>query len=331
LGRNLPNPELLIRPFSRIEAVASSKIEGTVTPGHELLKLELSPETSHVRVDTREVHNYNRALSFGLQRLAALPLSRRLFSEIHAVLLEGVSLERGARFTPGEFKKEPNWIGAHTIQNARFVPPPPIEAMEALADLEKFIHRKDDPIPLLIKLALIHYQFEAIHPFPDGNGRMGRLIIPLMLCEQKAISQPLLYLSAYLEKHYQRYIDLMFDVSKSGAWENWIEFFLAGIEAASNNAILKAKGLQDLHRNYLDRTRTARSSALLAKVVDSLFAVPATTIPHVVKELGISYNAAKSHLQKLVEHNIIVPDIREERPQWFYALEIIQLVNAPDS
>jgi Fic family protein len=329
VGRTLPNPELLIRPFSRVEAVASSKIEGTVSPAPELLMLERSPDTSRVRSDTREVNNYNRALREGLLRVHSLPLSKRLFCELHKTLLEGVSIDRGARFTPGEIKKEQNWIGARTIQNARFVPPPPRETLDALDDLERFIHNTNH-LPLLIKLALIHYQFEAIHPFPDGNGRVGRLIIPLMLCEQNAMSQPLLYLSTFFEKHYDRYINSMFNVSRHGAWDDWVEFFLEGIATASESAMKKAHAIQDLRAEYMERIREVRSSGLLAKVVDMLFAIPALTIPHAVFDLSISYNAAKNHIQRLIELGILTPDINSEKPQWYFALGIIQLVNTPD-
>jgi Fic family protein len=161
---------------------------------------------------------------------------------------------------------------------------------------------------------------------------MGRLIIPLMLCEQKAMSQPLLYLSSYLEQHYQSYVDLMYDVSKTGTWENWIDFFLKGVESSARNAAIKARALQDLRRDYLAKVRVARSSALLAKIVDLLFAIPATTIPHAVRDLKVSYNSAKKQLHKLVELQIITPYLGpNDRPQWFFAPEIIRIVNAPDS
>ncbi|MGH6836971.1 MAG: Fic family protein [Methylocella sp.] len=331
IGRILPNPELLIRPFSRAEAVASSKIEGTVTSPPELLMLELSPDAPGVRAVTREVNNYNRALRHGLERIHELPLSRRLLNDLHTILLERVSAERGARVVPGELRRDQNWIGSRTIQNARFVPPPPSEVLNALDEFERFIHRENEELPLLIKLALLHYQFETIHPYPDGNGRVGRLIIPLVLCEHKVMSHPLLYLSAYFEKHYTSYIDLMFDVSKSGAWEQWIDFFLNAVEASSRVALKKAHALQDLHRQYMGEIRPARSSALLAKVVDSLFKVPAITVPHAANELGISYNSAKNNVKKLVELQILSHVFSNERPQWFFATEIIRIADMPDA
>jgi Fic family protein len=332
MGRSLPNPHLLIRPFTRVEAIASSKIEGTVTTMQELLFLEAeAANTSKTRTDTREVNNYTRALEHGLRRIEELPLSKRLICELHKILLQDVAIDRGAHLTPGEFKIEQNWIGGRTIQNARFVPPPPAEAINALSDLEKYIHDQSDDLPLLIQLALIHYQFETIHPFPDGNGRVGRLIIPLVLCEQNAMSQPLLYLSAFFEKHYDNYIDHMFEVSKSGAWEEWIIFFLDGVETTAKNAIKKSHALQDLHREYFSKIQEARSSALLGKLIDSLFYIPAITIPVAMRETGIAYNSAKNNIQRLVDLGIISPKSSaatgRERPQWFFADQIMKIAS----
>jgi Fic family protein len=328
IGRSLLNPDLLIRPFSRAEAVASSKIEGTVTSTPELLMLELSPTGSRASADAREVNNYSSALSYGLKRIASLPLSKRLFNELHEILLQGVSAERGARFIPGELRRDQNWIGARTIQTARFVPAPPSELMNLMDDLERFANRDPEDLPLLIKLALLHYQFETIHPYPDGNGRVGRLLIPLVLCDQREMSQPLLYMSSFFEANYERYIDLMYGVSKTGAWEQWVEFFLEGVEVSAQKAINKIHALQDLHAKYMAKTRSARSSALLAKVVDFLFVVPAITIPHAVDELGISYNSAKNNLRKLVDLQILSAYVVAEKPQWFFAPEIIRIANA---
>lgn len=330
IGRTLANPHLLIRPFLRVEAVASSRIEGTVTSMHELLALELSPDAGEARSETIEVRNYSRALEFGLKRVLQLPLSKRLMCELHRTLLDGVAPGRGAHVVPGELKREQNWIGGRTIEAARFVPPPPAETLDALDALEKFIHRQPEDLPLLVKIAMIHYQFETIHPFPDGNGRVGRLLVPILLCEWKMLSQPLLYISAFFEKHYDRYIDLMFDVSKSGAWESWIDFFLVGVETASRNAIAKAQALQELRDKYLAKIRTARTSALLAKVIDAMFEIPAITIPIAESELGVTYNSAKKHLQKLVEFGFIRPAGGDRRPQWFHAHEIMEIITAPD-
>jgi Fic family protein len=320
IGRALRNPALLIKPFTRIEAVASSKIEGTVTTFSELFLLEAGSEQA--RADTKEVRNYSRALEHGLALLATLPISIRLIRELHTVLMEGVEPSRGARLTPGEFKKDQNWIGARLIQNARFIPPPPKEAMEALFELEKYIHQTDE-LPLLIQLALVHYQFETIHPFPDGNGRVGRLLIPLILCERKVLSQPLLYVSPFFEKHYDEYIDTMYDVSKSGLWGRWVNFFLRAVEWSSRNAIQKAHALQDLQRLYHQRVQSARSSALLARLVDALFDIPAINIPFAAQHLGVTYHAAQNNIERLVKLGIISDNDSYKRPKWFFATEIM--------
>jgi len=176
-------------------------------------------------------------------------------------------------------------------------------------------------------MALIHYQFEAIHPFPDGNGRVGRLLIPLILCEKGAISQPLLYMSPYFERNYDEYIDRMFKVSEVGAWEEWVEFFLIGVEDSCRDAIDKSRAVLNLHASYHEKIRSARNSALLAEMVDSLFKTPATTIPTMEQNLGVSYNSAKNNVNKLVELGILVPLKNDWRPRFFLAREIIKTIS----
>jgi Fic family protein len=330
VGRTLPNPRLLIRPSMRMEAMASSKIEGTVTTLSELFEFEVGPDNSQARSDTREVHNYIRALEHGIARIPELPVSKRLASELHKILMTGVSATRGAQFQPGEFKSDQNWIGARLIENARFVPPPPAESMDAMSELEKYIHETESAIPLIVRLALIHYQFETIHPFPDGNGRVGRLLIPLILCEQKEMIPPLLYMSPYFEKNYNEYIDRMFDVSSKGDWGKWIEFFLKGVEQSCQSSIKKAHAVQDLYRDYRARIQKARSSALLARIVDALFDAPATTIPYTMNRLHISYNSAKNNIQRLIDCKILKEDEARGRPKWFFAREIISVAYRSD-
>ncbi|HVC60637.1 MAG TPA: Fic family protein [Acetobacteraceae bacterium] len=326
VGRTLPNPYLLIRPFMRKEAAASSKIEGTVTTLSELLLFEADEQTSRAPSDAREVLNYVRALEHALKRLDELPISRRLIQEAHSILMLRVASHRGARITPGEFRRDQNWIGARLIENARFVPPPTQEVDGAISDLEKYINNKDDLLPMVIKMALVHYQFETIHPFPDGNGRVGRMLMPLMLCESKELSQPLLYLSSYLEKNYDTYIDRMFAVSTRGRWEEWIGFFLSGLAETCMDAIAKAQALQDLQNQYLGRIQQARSSALLAKIIGMIFESPAVTIPSISSGLGISYNSAKKHVARLEEHEILF-DSAYGRPKIWFAREVVDLVN----
>lgn len=329
VGRSLPNPSLLIQPFTRMEAVASSKIEGTVTTLSELLLFEVGADSVHARNDTREVRNYARALEYGLKRLPTLPISSRLFLELHKILMEDVSPSRGATFQPGAFKSDQNWIGNRLIENARFVPPPPAEAQVALGELEKYIHFGDPDLPLIVKVALVHYQFETIHPFPDGNGRIGRLLIPLMLHERKAMAQPLLYLSSFFEKNHNEYIDRMYEVSRSGAWEEWINFFMKGVEAASLGAIAKAHSLQNLHREYHSKIQSARSSALLGRLVDCLFDIPAVNIPFAVHHLNVTYHSAQNNIERLVALGIL-QEASARRPRWYLAQEIIDLTYEPD-
>jgi Fic family protein len=326
VGRTLQNPYLLLRPFMRREAVASSRIEGTVTTLPQLLLFELDEETTRAPSDAREVLNYVRALERAIARLDTLPISSRLIKEMHEVLLTDVASHRGAGIVPDEYRREQNWIGARSIESARYVPPPPQEVDRAMSDLESYINSESDELPLLIRLALIHYQFEAIHPFPDGNGRVGRLLLPLILCARKETLQPLLYLSTYFERHYDAYIDHMLAVSQSGLWTPWIEFFLIGVEEACKDAVQKAQLLLDLHASYRARVQRARSSALLGQLVDLLFERPAITVPLAAERLGISYNAAKNNIRRLMDYKILRASAAEVRPKYFVAEDIMNVL-----
>jgi Fic family protein len=306
VGSVMTNPYLLIRPLLRREAVASSRIEGTVTSVGQLALFEAGIDLVEQAPDAREVHSYVRALEHGINRLAELPVCLRLMNEMHGILLQGVSDHRGARIAAGEFRITQNWIGgSRRIQDARYVPPPPQDVMPALDSLEKYIQARDSDLPLLVRLALIHYQFEAIHPYPDGNGRVGRLIIPLLLREQDALPVPLLYLSGYFERNRDAYIDHMFAVSTHGLWESWIGFFLKGVDEECRGTITKIRRLQALRQDYIRRVQVARSSVLLGKLVDLFFEHPVMFVTTVARELGISYNAAKHNLQRLGEVEII--------------------------
>ena len=235
-GAQLPNPHILIRPFVRREAVLSSKIEGTQATLGELLAAEAGAAVDRSPEDLREVGNYVVALEYGVKRLKSLPLSLRLIRDLHAKLMKGV---RGDRATPGEFRKVQNWIGPPgcTQANATYVPPPPGELMTCLGALEQSLHHRD--IPVLVHAAMVHYQFEAIHPFIDGNGRVGRLLTTLMLVERQVMPSPLLYLSAFFEATRQDYYSRLLGVSRDGAWEPWLEYFLNGVaRQAEGNRIL---------------------------------------------------------------------------------------------
>lgn len=325
VSRTLQNPYLLIQPFMRREAVASSKIEGTVTTLSQLFLFELDQKSTRAPGDAREVLNYVRALERAAALLDELPISSRLIKEAHKILLSGVAGE-GSGIVPGEYRRDQNWIGARLIENARYVPPPPQHVEQSMSDLEKYINSESD-LPSLIKLALVHYQFESIHPFPDGNGRVGRLLLPLILCARKETPQPLLYLSSFFEKNYDEYIDGMLAVSQMGLWTRWIEFFLRGVDEACREAIHKAQTLQDLHVTYREKIQKARSSALLGRIVDLLFAHPAVTVPYVAGQLGITYNAAKNNIDRLVGHKIVVPSAGEHRPKYFYSSAIMEILD----
>lgn len=271
VGQMLPNPHLLINPFLRREAVLSSRIEGTVTDLQQLLLFEaeaVEASDEAAVADAREVSNYVRALEYGLRRLRDMPVSLWLIRDLHAQLLEDV---RGEDQRPGEFRDRQNYIGARRqpIQSARFVPPPAHEVQTAMADLEQYVLAQHE-IPFLIKLALIHYQFETIHPFMDGNGRIGRLLITLLLCERAYLPAPLLYLSAYFERHRDEYVDGLLGVSQRGAWEEWVAFFLRGIAEQSRDAIRRSQRLLALQQSYHHKLHQARGTAPQFQLVDEL-------------------------------------------------------------
>lgn len=270
-GSTLPNPYLLVRPFMRREAVLSSRIEGTRANLTDVYTYEaVQPSFFATGQDVQEVHNYVRALDYGIERLHELPVSLRLIRELHERLMAGV---RGQEWQPGEFRRSQNWIGppGSTLQTAVFIPPPVAEMNDALGDLEKFIHQATD-LPPLVRLGLIHYQFEAIHPFLDGNGRIGRLLLVLLLADWNLLAQPLLYLSAYFEQQRQRYYDLLLGVSQRGEWVEWLTFFLNGIHSQAVDAVARVQRLQELRLSYRrDLARKTRSTAVL-ELVDLLFA-----------------------------------------------------------
>lgn len=310
LGRTVPNPHLLIGPFVRREAVLSSRIEGTRADiadlyAYEARQLPLSGMEAPPETDVREVLNYVNALEYGLERLNTLPVSLRLIRELHERLLAGV---RGEHATPGEFRRTQNWIGPPgcTLKEAVFVPPPVPQMHEALSALEKYLH-SDDPYPPLVRLALVHYQFEAIHPFVDGNGRIGRLLITLLLVQWQLLPLPLLYLSAYFYRYRQEYYDLLLGVSERGAWRDWILFFLRGVAEQAQDAIARARHLQDLREEWRRRLSQARTSALTLRLVDLLFTNPVLTIPQVQKWLGMTYPGAKQIVERLIQAGILEP------------------------
>jgi Fic family protein len=332
LGRSLPNPHLLIGPFVRREAVLSSRIEGTQADLPHLYAYEAGQlalpgfEPPPLEADVREVINYVRALEYGLQRIQELPVSLRLLRELHERLLKGV---RGEAATPGEFRRTQNWIGAPgcTLREAQFVPPPPDELLPALDAFEKYIH-SDQETPLLIRLALLHYQFEAIHPFVDGNGRIGRLLISLLLVHWGLLPLPLLYLSAWFEKHRPQYYRHLLEVSATGDWMSWILFFLQGVSEQAQDANLRLKQLLALQSDWRKRVTQARSSALLLDIVDMLFESPICTIPQVAERLHVHYPSAKNVVQRLVQNGILEPLGEANYGKTFVARDILNILQS---
>jgi Fic family protein len=328
LGRTFPNPHLLINPFIRREAVLSSRIEGTQADLADLYAFEARQlalpglKPAPAEADVREVFNYVRALEYGLERVNTLPVSLRLIREVHALLMEGV---RGEHATPGEFRRTQNWIGAPgcTLNDATFVPPPVDEMHTALDALEKYLHSEEEHPPL-VRLAFIHYQFEAIHPFIDGNGRIGRLLLILLLVHWGLLPLPLLYLSAYFEKHRQAYYDLLLSVSTRGAWREWVEFFLRGVAEQARDAVVRAKRLQDLQLVWRTKYQRARGADLLLGIVDALFAVPVLTPRQVAGQLRVSHPAAMQALRRLEQDQILKEISGKQRNRLYVAPEIVQ-------
>lgn len=329
-GARLVNPFLIGSPLLHREAILSSRIEGTITSPEQLALIEAgAPESDDVREreDTQEVRNYIRAMEHGLQ--SPLPLSLRLMRDLHRVLLSGV---RGNREKPGEFRSEQNYIGQshEPIVRARFVPPPVREMSECLHDLELRINRQDEPLPLLVKTALVHYQFEAIHPFRDGNGRIGRLLIPLMLVRSGRMPQPLLYLSAYLERHRQAYMDLLLEVSRQGAWLEWVTFFLQGVHDSAVGSLQQADAILALRERYHEQVRESRAFGQLQRLIDQLFQSPSTTIALTASQLGVSAATASGHIKRLVEAGVLREWTGRKRDQVFMAPGILAFMHGQD-
>jgi Fic family protein len=271
IARRVPNPDLFVAMYVRQEAVLSSQIEGTQASLTDVLQFEAGLQGEERLKDAEEVSNHVRAMNLGLQRLETLPLSKRLVREIHGILLEDT---RGGQLTPGEFRKTQNWIGAPgcTLATARFVPPPPHALHDALDAWERFLH--DDSLPAVIQAALAHAQFETIHPFLDGNGRIGRLLITFLLCTRGVLKRPLLYLSAYLKKNRAEYYDRLQAVRDHGHWEQWVKFFLRGIAAAASDATDTADKILDLQTKLREQVTSDARAANLLRAVDYLFLHP---------------------------------------------------------
>lgn len=316
-----PFPRLLIQPFMRREAVLSSRIEGTRATLAELYTYEstqlsfLEPEE-----DVREVHNYVTALDYGLERLKALPISLRLIREIHEKLMHGA---RGGNLTPGEFRRTQNWIGpaGSTIMTATFVPPPVDEMNQALGDLEKFIHTGTD-VPVLARAAMIHYQFEALHAFLDGNGRVGRLLMALLFTEWNILPQPLLNLSVYFERYRQEYYDNLLAVSRRGGWEAWLRFFLRGVSLQAQDSLLRMQRLEAIRTKYEPLVKSDRNSERMGAVLDFLFARPILSAKQLAENVGMPFKTARQYIEKLASAGILREVTGNARNQIYRADDI---------
>lgn len=324
-GARLPNPHLLIRPFVRREAVLSSRIEGTASTLGELLAAEAGAAVDRSPDDLREVGNYVAALEYGIRRLKALPLSLRLTRELHEKLMRGA---RGGHATPGQFRRSQNWIGPPgcTLANASYVPPPPSELMECLGDWEKFLH--DRSFPPLAQAGLIHSQFEAIHPFLDGNGRVGRLLITLFLIERGILPAPLLYLSAFFEATRRDYYDHLKGVTERGEWEQWLHYFFNGVARQSEDALGRAGRINKLLEEW---RKTVEGSSLRAsgKIVDLLAANPYLTIKKAAGQLKVAFTTAQRAVERLEKLGIIAEVSGAERNRVYCARRILLILEEP--
>lgn len=304
-AQGLPNPDLFVYMYVRKEAVLSSQIEGTQASLIDVLEFEADGLQQGKAQDVGEVINYIGAMNYGLERLNELPLSLRLIREIHANLLQGV---RGGERTPGEFRRTQNWIGSmgSTLATATYVPPAPPDMLIALDNLERFIHA-ESTIPFLVKVGLVHAQFETIHPFLDCNRRTGRLLITFLLCQQKFLSQPLLYLSYYFKRHRMEYYDRLQSVRDSGDWEGWLKFFLKGVHDVANEATDTARQIVNLREEHrLALPAQLGSSALNGlRLLESLYANPIIEVNTAAKKLGLSFAYTNTLIKQMTDVGLL--------------------------
>lgn len=299
----LPNPGLFVGMYVKQEAVLSSQIEGTQASLTDVLQFEAGEQGRERLLDVEEVVNYIRAMNHGLARLDSLPLSLRLIREIHGELMRGV---RGMERSPGEFRKTQNWIGPQgcTLATATFVPPPPHELERLLGNLETFLH--DEEYPSIVLAGLAHAQFETIHPFLDGNGRVGRLLITFLLCERRVLSRPLLYLSSFLKQHRAEYYDRLQAIRTDGKWEEWIAFFLAGVRDVAREAVERSKRILALREGHLRLLpKEGKAAGNLLRALDVMFSQPIVTATSLASALGVTYVTANTAIARLEELGLL--------------------------
>lgn len=325
----IANPELVIRPMQYREAISSSSMEGTYTTFGDLMLFDATGKGEKEK-DTKEVHNYLEALRSADELLIKLPICGRLVSSLHEHLLSGISKRsRGAKIVPGRFKEHQNFIGGPR-ENPRFIPPPPNEASKSLDELEIYINETSKPGLALINAALIHYQFETIHPFPDGNGRVGRILIPVYLKSVGVIDGSYFYMSEYFERNKDEYIDRMYDVSSTSAWTPWIQFFLRGVEESSRTAIVTAKKLMNCGEFFRQEIRDNRGkSAMLSQIMDQFLATPVLTVPTLKHRLGASDQTIRNNLAWLIKHELL-REFDDMRPKFYFSPHVMGIISGQD-
>lgn len=323
LSKLIPNPNLLVAPYVRKEAVQSSRIEGTQASLSDIFYYEASKEKPK-KADVLEVLNYVRAMNYGLSRLKELPLSLRLVKEIHLKLMEGV---RGEKIKSGEFRTTQNWIGPPgcSLTDATYVPPPVPEMNEALSQWEKFIHSDNSMAPL-IKCALMHYQFEAIHPFLDGNGRVGRLLITFYLYERGYLEYPILYLSDFFERYQNEYYDLLLVISQDGNWDAWLKYFIRGVAEQSKVAEETGHKILDLQKKYRQQLQKESVSTPVFQLLDMLFLNPFVSLPEASNYLKITWPTAKASVERLVKLEILKEVSGRKRSRIYCAEELLNIL-----
>jgi Fic family protein len=326
--RRLQNAYILIRPLQRREALTSSAMEGTYSTDSELILAEAGLANSQSD-DTQEVKNYLTALSRALQRVQDEPISNRLLRDAHETLLSRVGKNRGANRLPGEFKRDQNMIGGMTLETARFIPPPPQQTVECMSDLEKFINRPQATSKhALLDMALVHYQIETIHPFADGNGRVGRMLISLMAVKSGLLHMPALYLSPVIERDKDRYIDALYAVSAKGDWEEWLKYFFSTVAISCRETVETIDRLLQLQESYRQKAGSSIKSANVLSIIDMLFESPVITPRQIVERLSITDVAARNLLAKLCSLEILY-EYKAVYPRAYIALGIVDAAKPP--
>jgi len=322
----LPDPDIFLYAYVRREAVLSSQIEGTQSSLSDLFIFELDGKASAPIDDVTEVSNYVSALNYGIEKLAnGFPLSNRLLKEMHEILL---SHGRGSDKQPGEFRMSQNWIGGTRPGNAHYVPPPPQAVTQAMSDLERFIHDEEQPYSTLIKAALAHVQFETIHPFLDGNGRLGRMLISFILHHDGQLRRPLLYLSLYFKQHRDRYYELLDTVRMEGDWEAWIDFFLEGVEQTANNAVKTARTLVALFRQDEERLQLqGRRAGTVLRVFQAFCQRPVQSVTDAKSFSGLSYPAAANAMETLEKLQIVKEITGRKRNKLYMYTQYVSALN----